>query len=80
MITNANGTRYSKYKKLNSTLHQPYDYENEGLLRRVMSHKLWNSKNPILQYILGFVERSMVFCMKVASDLENFYNYNHYNR
>ena len=58
MITNANGTRYSKYKKLDSTLHQPYDYENEGLLRRVMSHKLWNSKNPILQYILGFVERS----------------------
>lgn len=80
MISNANGTRYNRYRKWNSTLHQPYDYENDGLLKHIMSHKLWNSKNPVLQYILGYVEKSLVFCLKVASNLEHFYNYNRNNR
>ena len=80
MITRPNGTRYKEYDSYNKLRNQPYNYERDGLCRRIMSSKIWSAKNPVLRYVVGIVDQSLVFCLKVGSKLEHFYNYNHYNR
>lgn len=79
-IQNPNGRHYEEYRHWNKLLHQPYDYKNEGLLNRIMSHKIWGTKNPFLKYILRFVESSLIYCMQSADQLAHFYDYNWRNR
>lgn len=80
MITNANGTQYRYLSSWDKRLHKPYDYMKEGLCSKIMSHKLWNTKNPFLRYILRFVESSMTLCLSTVNIVKNFFNYNYYNR
>lgn len=80
MKTNANGTRFNTFRLYERRLHRPYDYANDGLIRHLMSRRVTQSKNPVLQYVLGYVERSLVYAMKYVDILQNFYNYNWKNR
>lgn len=75
-----NGYHYYSYKQWEHTLHQPYDYKHEGLLKRLMSRKISQTDNPILKSMLGIVESACVFCLQYIGILNNFHNYNKYNR
>lgn len=77
---NSNGTRYKTYKKYENTLHSPYDYENNGLLNRILSNKIYNTTNPVLRYILNIYEQAIIYVLKYIDILENFFNYNKFNR
>lgn len=75
-----NGSRFSNYKKWeeNSTL--LYDYENEGLIKHILSHTIVESTNPILKYVLIYYEKSIVFLLKYVDRLKHFKNYHWKNR
>lgn len=75
-----NGTRFRDYNLYGTQLHQPYDYKRYGLLSKIMSHKIWSTKNPVLRYILNIYEQELEFCMQYVDILHNFYNYNWKNR
>ena len=75
-----NGDHYRVNKNWDKRLHMPYDYKNKGLINHIMSHKLWNTKNELLKYLLNHVENSLIYVMETADILNNFYNYNWKNR
>lgn len=76
----SNGTRYANNRLYEKKLHQPYDYEHEGLMRHITSPRIHNAKNPILKYMVRYVEQSLVFAMKSVDILQHYFNYNYYNR
>ena len=80
METRTNGTRYNKYKYWNRTKNDSYDYENNGLLKHLMSRKIIESENEVLQSILAFFEKSMIFLMRYTDELKNFKNIHYKNR
>lgn len=75
-----NGTRFKEYWKWEDRKQSPYDYENLGLLKHLLSERIIESKNIILQNILSYVEQSLVFVMKYIDRLKHFKNYHWKNR
>lgn len=69
-----NGTRFNEYYKWENTKYVPYDYSRDGLLTKLMSNKILQSTNPVLQIILQYVEASLIFVMKYTDILKNFKN------
>ena len=80
MISRPLGTRYKSFDLYENKLHQPYDYQKYGLVNRILSNKIVNSKNNVLQKILMYYEKSFVFVMKFVDRLKHFKNYNWVNR
>ena len=80
MITRTNGERYINYKKWSKTANLKYDYESNGILTNIMSKRIIDTTNPILQFILGIVEKSLVFVLKYVDELKNFKNFHYKNR
>lgn len=80
MITRTNGERYITYKKWSKTANLNYDYEYKGILTNIMSKRIIDTTNPILQFILGIVEKSLVFVLKYVDELKNFKNFHYKNR
>lgn len=80
MVVLKNGTRFENYRLYETRLHARYDYANEGLLRHLISPRIRDTKNKVLQFILAYVEQSLIFSMKSVDILQNFYNYNWKNR
>lgn len=76
-----NGYRYYNYSTWDQKGSvQPYDYERNGLLKHLLSHKIVESKNITLQYFLKFLENTLVMLMKLTERLKNFKNYAYTNR
>ncbi len=75
-----NGYRYKNYDEFEKKLHQPYDYQKNGLIKHLISHKIVESKNKILQYIIMFIDRSFVYLLKYTDELKYFKNYLWKNR
>lgn len=80
MKINDNGSRYQYLKKYEHKLHQPYDYEIEGLNNRILSNKIYNTKNIMLQYILKVYENNIIFLLKYVDILQNIFNFRWRNR
>lgn len=80
METARNGERYSQYYRWENMRHLPYDYDRDGLLKKVVSHKIWETDNPVLRAMLDVWERSLVWCMKAADVLCQYKNYLWLNR
>ena len=80
MITRTNGERYINYKKWSKTANLNYDYESNGILTNIMSKRIIDTTNPILQFILGIVEKSLIFVLKYVDELKNFKNFHYKNR
>lgn len=80
MIQNPNGYRYNDNRLWSHKLHQPYDYANEGLNRRIMSHKIYNTKNTILHQFLTYYESCIIFILKYIDVLHHYKNYLWKNR
>lgn len=80
METHTNGQHYYNYCKWEHKKHQPYDYERNGLLNKLLSHKIVESENQALQYLLNYIEKSFVILMKFTERMQNFKNYAYRNR
>jgi hypothetical protein len=80
MQVRENGTRFKKYWKWEDRKQSPYDYENKGLLKHLLSERITTSKNVILQNILSYIEQSLIFVMKYIDRLKHFKNYHWKNR
>lgn len=77
MIFRLPGTRQKTYKQWDNAKHQPYDYEKNGLLKKVLPAVIMNAKNPTTRIVLVGVEMCMVFLLKYVDELKHFKNYNH---
>ena len=75
-----NGERYSEYRKWENMKHLPYDYERDGLIKKVVSNKIWNTDNVVLKSLTNVWEISLVWCMKCVDILNNYKNYLYRNR
>ena len=75
-----NGTRYKDYCLWEEHKYAPYDYERYGLLKHIMSSPIVNTKNTILQFVLSYYEKSIIFVLKYIDRLKNFKNYHWKNR
>jgi len=71
-----NGHRFRNNYKWEDLKNQPYNYAQEGLIKHLLSHKIVQSKNPILKYVLMFYENSIIYFFKTADILKNFHNFN----
>lgn len=80
MEIRTNGTRYIRYKTWNKTKNESYDYEKNGLLKHLMSHKIIEAENSVTQFILQYFEKSMIFLMRYVDELKNFKNIHYKNR
>lgn len=80
MIRKTNGDRYKKYKLWEFTKQTPYDYENEGLVKKIVSKPISNTNNPILKIILNYYESSIVFLLKYVDILKHFKDIHWKNR
>lgn len=72
MIVLDNGHRYRKYSGYAKELNTPYDYEKNGLLNRLMSHKIVESKSPILKMMYNFYEKSLIFLLKQVDIIKHY--------
>lgn len=75
-----NGTKFNAYRLFETHLHARYDYANDGLLRHLISPRIRDTKNPVLKYMMHYIESSLVFAMKSVDILQNIHNYNWKNR
>ena len=80
MIANNNGDRYRNYRYWESSRNQPYDYENEGILKRYTSPMIYNTKNKILKTVLYIYENALLMMNKYVDLLNNCHNYLKWNR
>ena len=75
-----NGVRYKDYCLWEDRKNSPYDYERYGLLKHIMSNKIVSTNNSILQFVLSYYEKSLIYVMKYIDRLKNFKNYHWKNR
>lgn len=79
-----NGTRFEQYSKSefykNKTKDPLYDYEKYGIFANIMSRKIVESKNVILQSILNFCEKSLLYLIKYTDELKHFKDVHWKNR
>jgi hypothetical protein len=76
MEIHENGYRFRNNYKWEDLKNQPYNYAQEGLVKHLLSHKIIESKNKVLQFILKYYEGSIIYFFKAADYLKNFKNYN----
>lgn len=74
METYPNGHRYEYTREYDKALNQPYDYERNGLLSRIASKRISETRNPVTRFICSVFEKQMVFLLKYADVLANFKN------
>ena len=80
MIYNENGNRYKEYYKWGNNKKLEYDYENEGILKHLMSPSIVNSQNHILVVLKTYYEKCIIFLLKYVDRLKHFKNYHWKNR
>lgn len=74
MKTYKNGYRYGFTKYYDQVKNQPYDYEDEGILRHMMSQRIVNTSNPITKFMYNVFEKEIVFLLNYVDILANFKN------
>lgn len=75
-----NGHRFRDYDRFESKLHQPYDYKKNGIIQHIISHKIIESPNRVLQAMLRFVDESFIHLFRYTDELKYFKNYLWKNR
>lgn len=71
-----NGYRYTNNFKWETKKNQPYQYAQEGLIKHLLSHKITETNNPVLRFMLKYYESSIIYFFKAADILKNFHNFN----
>lgn len=80
MIQNINGERFKSYSLWNITKQTPYDYERNGLVKKIVSKPIANTDNPVLKIVLQFYESSIVYVLKYIDTLKHFKDVHWKNR
>ena len=80
MLYRENGTKYKEYYKWGNKAITPYNYENDGILQHILSNKIVNSTNVVLQVVLKYYEKSIIYVLKYIDELKHFKNYHWKNR
>jgi hypothetical protein len=80
MVYNDNGTRFKKYTNYSQNKVAEYDYENNGILKHMMTPSIVNSKNQVLSLLRDHCEQCIIFILKYTDQLKNFKNYHWKNR
>lgn len=75
-----NGEQFKYNWKLSNLKHQPYAYKRKGILNKVLSNKIYNTKNKLLKAVLVKYEELIQFWFECADILGNFQNYREKNR
>ena len=75
-----NGTRYRYNYVWEDRKNLPYNYEVNGLLNKIMSRSITESRNEPLRFMLNFYEQSLIFLMKYIDRLKYFKNPHWKNR
>lgn len=75
-----NLNRFSEYYKYETRLHQPYEYRTKGLLKRLISPTLANTKNTLTQRMLTFIESSILFMLSGVDLFVKQHNWTTHNR
>ena len=71
-VNEGRGSRYYDYPLWNRTKNAPYDYERRGLINHLLSSTIYNTKNTVTKFVLGFYESSLIFLMKYVDRLKHF--------
>ena len=72
MLVFDNYNRYKIYEDYSHELNKPYNYERYGLLNRLMSHKISESKSPVLRPMYMFYEKSLIFLLKQVDVIKHY--------
>ena len=75
-----NGEQFRYHWKLSDLKHQPYPYKRKGILNKVLSNKIYNTKNKLLKAVLAKYEDLIQYWFECADVLGNFHNYREKNR
>lgn len=75
MIIRELGTKYrNKHYQYDRPKHQPYDYQLNGLLNKILPERITSTKNTTTAAVLKSVEYILVWLMKYVDILKNFKN------
>ena len=75
-----NGYKYRNYDLWETTKQTPYNYQRDGLVKRIVSKPIANTDNPILKIVLQFYESTVVFLLKYVDILKHFKDVHWKNR
>lgn len=75
-----NGTRFYNYVDWEKRKYVEYDYKRKGILSKIMSKNIVNTKNQILKFIIKFYEESLIFALSYVDILKHFKNPHWKNR
>lgn len=68
------GHHYNVLKNYEFRRHQPYDYRKKGILNRLISPVIMNTKNTTTRMVIQFVETVAQFLVEYVGELRNFKN------
>ena len=71
-IKHLNGTRYIKYDEWGVKKNIPYNYRKNGIVDKILSHKIVESNNEVLNLILNYYENSIIFLLNYVDILKHF--------
>lgn len=74
-----NNYRFRNNYKWEDLKNQPYNYEQNGLVKHLLSNRIINSTNPITQFFVKYFDSTIIFCFKAIDNLKNFKNFNWQN-
>lgn len=75
-----NGHRFAINRSFETRLNQNYDYKRDGLLKRLISKNIYESKNPLTRNMLSFIETSLIFMLKSVDKLHYWKKFTLHNR
>lgn len=78
MLYRESGTRCSYLKFFEHQLHLPYDYEEEGLMNKVLPPHVVAATAPTTQALIQFMDKLFTWLMKYVDELKQFKNYNYH--
>lgn len=68
------GTKYRVNKRYEHVEHVPYDYQEQGLLNKLLPKDIVKTKNIYTKSVLDAMEYVLVWLMKYVDILKNFKN------
>lgn len=72
-----NGTRWKYLKQHTRAKHRPYDYEDKGLLVKLLPSQVINTDNTTTKATLAFVEDVLVRMLRYIDVLRYFKDWNY---
>lgn len=75
-----NGTRFDEYRNYEELLHTPYEYKKHGLMNKLISKNIIDSKNRALRLIITLYDQTFFYLLSKVDRLKNFKNWLSRNR